>query len=85
MFVVDALSNFVVAATNVDPSDTSPSELSPSDYEVCATRVEPIPLSTTMTFQCDVSGRYVFVLRQGSDSYLQLCEVEVFANKRTSH
>ena len=85
MFVVDSLSNFIVAATNVDPSDTSPSELSPSDYEVCVTRVEAIPLSTTMTFQCDVSGRYVFVLRQGSNINFQLCEVEVFAKKRTSH
>ncbi|KAI0210697.1 hypothetical protein LSAT2_004543 [Lamellibrachia satsuma] len=65
-YVVE-LSNFIVAATNVTPSDTSPSQLSPSDYDVCATRVDPIPLSTTMTFRCestDVFGRYVFVLRR---------------------
>ena len=85
MFVVESLSNFIVAATNVDPETTSPSQLSPSNYVICATRVEPIPRSTPMTFLCDVSGRYVFVLRQGSIINFQLCEVEVYGDKRTSH
>ena len=88
MFVVESLSNFIVAATNANPSETSPSQLPPSDYAVCATRVEPIPESTTMTFHCestDIFGRYVFVLREGSNINFQLCEVEVFAQKRKSH
>ncbi|KAI0210332.1 hypothetical protein LSAT2_004921, partial [Lamellibrachia satsuma] len=78
------LSNFIVAATNVTPSDTSPSQLSPSDYDVCATRVDPIPQSTTMTFRCestDVFGRYVFVLKQGPNTNFHLCEVEVYVYK----
>ena len=83
--VVENLSNFVVAATSVTPTVTSPRELSPSDYDVCATRVDPIPASTTMTFRCestDVFGRYLFVLRQDS-GHLQLCEVEVFVYNGT--
>ena len=85
MLVVESLANFIVAATNVDPETTSPSQLSTSNYDVCATRVEPIPMSTTMTFRCDVSGRYVFVLRQEPIINFQLCEVEVYGEKRTSH
>ena len=85
MFVVESLAKFIVAATNVDPETTSPSQLSPSNYAVCATRIEPIPRSTTMTFRCDVSGRYVFVLRQEPIINFQLCEVEVYGEKRTSH
>ena len=88
MFVVESLAKFIVAATNVDPETTSPSQLSPSNYAVCATRVEPIPESTTMTFHCestDIFGRYVFVLRQEPIINFQLCEVEVYGEKRTSH
>ena len=88
MITVDNLSNFVVAVTNVTPTVTYPSELSPSDYVVCATRVDPIPASTTMTFRCestDVFGRYLFVRRNGSNLYLQLCEVEVFVYNGMSH
>ena len=80
MITVDNLSHFVVAATNVTPTVTTPNELSPSDYVVCATRVDPIPASTTMTFRCestDVIGRYVFVLRT-DNSQLIMCEVEVY-------
>ena len=83
MITVDNLSHFVVAVTNVTPTVTAPSELSPSDYVVCATRVDPIPASTTMTFRCestDVIGRYVFVLRTDtSDVQLVMCEVEVYS------
>jgi hypothetical protein len=80
IFAVEQLANFVVAATNITPTVTAPSELSPSDYVVCATRVDPIPASTTMTFRCestDVIGRYVFVLRT-DNSQLIMCEVEVY-------
>jgi hypothetical protein len=79
---VEQLANFVVAATNITPTVTAPSELSPSDYVVCATRVNPIPASTTMTFRCestDVIGRYLFVRCMQTNVILQLCEVEVFA------
>ena len=85
-FPVESLANFVVAATNATPTVTAPSELSPSDYDVCATRVDPIPASTTMTFRCEstgVFGRYLFVLRQDQTSeQLVICEVEVYGEKR---
>ena len=80
MFTVKNLANFIVGVTDMCPSITSPRDLSTTDYDVCATRVDPIPMSTTMTFRCestDVFGRYVFVLRKDSD-YLIMCEVEVY-------
>ena len=82
---VENLADFTVAATNVTPVDTTPGKLSSSDYAVCTSRDDPIPLSSTVTFRCDstdVFGRYVFVLRNELNKTLQLCEVEVFVYKR---
>ena len=88
-FAVPGLSNITIAVTNDTPSNKAPSSLAKSDYQMCATNMQPIAMLKTARFPCaprNAFGRYLFIIGYGSnESLLQLCEVKVYVDKRKLH
>ena len=75
--------NFTIGVTDVSPSVRTPASLGDSEYTVCALYRGPVPAAQTVDIQCSTStpvrGRYLFILRKGSQFHIQLCELEVYA------
>ena len=69
--------------TDISPNDRAPASLGDNNYRVCAVYEGSVPAGQTVVIQCStlepVRGRYLFILRKGSQLHVQLCEVEVYA------
>ena len=69
--------------TDVSPTEQTPASLGKNEYTVCAFYEGSVPAGETVDIQCStsnpVSGHYLFILRETSQTHLQLCELEVYA------
>jgi len=75
--------SFVIGLTNHDPRrDEGPLG---NLHSVCASRMEPMKDGETIRLKCtdrlNTRGRYLFLVANTTDDYLNLAEVEVFNSK----